>query len=86
MHNVNLPNLRQTIQRAATDPGALKRSSSFEGEWQTEEGRPQFRASIPVPQGEPVTFEADYPPPMGGSGAAPNPLAYCFWGGLACTP
>ena len=21
---------------------------------------------------------------MGGSGAAPNPLAYCFWGGLAC--
>ena len=21
---------------------------------------------------------------LGGSGAAPNPLAYCFWGGLAC--
>lgn len=21
---------------------------------------------------------------MGGNGAAPNPLAYCFWGGLAC--
>ncbi len=21
---------------------------------------------------------------MGGTGSAPNPLAYCFWGGLAC--
>jgi uncharacterized OsmC-like protein len=31
-----------------------------------------------------VVFEADFPPPMGGTGAAPNPLAYCFWGGLAC--
>ena len=29
-------------------------------------------------------FEADFPPPMGGTGSAPNPLAYCFWGGLAC--
>jgi uncharacterized OsmC-like protein len=51
--------------------------------WQTEPGRPQFRAAIPVPNGEPVVFEADFPPPMGGAGATPNPLAYCFWGGLA---
>ena len=21
---------------------------------------------------------------MGGTGSAPNPLAYCFWGGMAC--
>ncbi len=27
---------------------------------------------------------ADFPPPMGGTGSAPNPLAYCFWGGMAC--
>ena len=31
-----------------------------------------------------MIFEADFPPPMGGTGSAPNPLAYCFWGGLAC--
>ena len=37
-----------------------------------------------MPNGEPVVFEADFPPPMGGTGSAPNPLAYCFWGGLAC--
>jgi uncharacterized OsmC-like protein len=47
-------------------------------------GRPQARATIPIPNGEPVTFEPDYTPPMGGAGAALNPLAYCFWGGLAC--
>jgi len=38
----------------------------------------------PGPNGDPVIFEADFPPPMGGTGSAPNPLAYCFWGGLAC--
>lgn len=43
-----------------------------------------FRASNPVPNGEPVIFEADYPPSMGGTGVAPNPLAYCFWGGMPC--
>lgn len=42
------------------------------------------QTSVPVPNGEPVTFQADFPPPMGGTGAAPNPLAYCFWGGMAC--
>ncbi len=51
---------------------------------QTGEGQPQFRAIIPVPNGDPFVFEADFPPPMGGTGSAPNPLAYCFWGGLAC--
>ena len=57
---------------------------SFDGEWQVQEGQPQFRSTIPVPNGEPFVFEADFPPPMGGTGSAPNPLAYCFWGGLAC--
>lgn len=37
-----------------------------------------------MPNGDPVVFEADFPPAMGGTGSAPNPLAYCFWGGLAC--
>ena len=84
MHNVNTDALEQTIAKAEQDPGALKQQVSFDGEWQTREGQPQFRAIIPVPNGEPFVFEADFPPPMGGTGSAPNPLAYCFWGGLAC--
>ena len=84
MHNVNTDALEQTIAKAEQDPSALKQEVSFDGEWQTGEGQPQFRATIPVPNGEPFVFEADFPPPMGGTGSAPNPLAYCFWGGLAC--
>lgn len=83
MHNVNTDALAATIEKARQDPGAVTQEVSFGGEWQTAEGAPQFRATIPFPAGETV-FEADFPPPMGGSGAAPNPLAYCFWGGLAC--
>jgi len=84
VHNVNTEALAQTVERATADPGAVKQHVSFDGEWQTEPGAVQFRASIPVPNGQPVVFEADFPPPMGGTGSAPNPLAYCFWGGLAC--
>jgi len=84
MHNVNTDALGQTIAKAEQDPNSLKQRVSFDGDWQTGEGEPQFRALIPVPNGEPFAFEADFPPPMGGTGSAPNPLAYCFWGGLAC--
>ena len=84
MHNVNTDALQHTIAKAEQDPSALMQRVSFDGEWQTQEGQPQFRATIPVPNGEPFVFEADFPPPMGGTGSAPNPLAYCFWGGLAC--
>ena len=84
MHNVNVDALEGTAARAESDPKAAVQQVSFDGEWQTEEGRPQFRTSISIPNGEPVVLEADFPPPMGGTGSAPNPLAYCFWGGLAC--
>jgi uncharacterized OsmC-like protein len=83
MHNVNVEALTETIERARREPDAVVQQTSFGGAWNTGSG-PQFRASIPIPNGDPVTFEADFPPPMGGTGSAPNPLAYCFWGGLAC--
>ncbi|QEC48250.1 OsmC family protein [Baekduia soli] len=84
MHNVNVEAVEQTAAKAQADPSVVVQHVVFDGEWQTTPGTPQFRATIPVPNGEPVVFEADFPPPMGGTGAAPNPLAYCFWGGLAC--
>ncbi len=83
MHNVNTDALAATVEKSRQDPGAVRQEVSFDGEWQTADGAAQFRATIPFPTGETV-FEADFPPPMGGTGAAPNPLAYCFWGGLAC--
>lgn len=84
MHNVNVQAVEQTAQAAASDPGAVVQQVAFAGEWQTTPGAAQFRTEIPLPSGETLTFEADFPPPMGGTGSAPNPLAYCFWGGLAC--
>jgi uncharacterized OsmC-like protein len=83
MHNVNVDALATTTEKARENPGSVRQQVAFDGDWQTDGGRPQFRATIPFPNGETI-FEADFPPPMGGSGAAPNPLAYCFWGGLAC--
>lgn len=82
MHNVNVEAVEQTATKAASDPAAVVNAVKFEGVFQTEGGA-QFRGTIPFPGGETV-FEADFPPPMGGTGSAPNPLAYCFWGGLAC--
>lgn len=83
MHNVNAQAIAQTAAKAEEDPSAVVNPIGFKGEFQTEEGLPQFRGTIPYPGGETI-FEADFPPPMGGTGSAPNPLAYCFWGGLAC--
>lgn len=84
MHNMNVEAVRQTIAAAEQDPAAAVQPVAFNGEWQTEEGDVQFRTEIPLPDGSSVDFECDYPPHMGGTGRAPNPLAYCFWGGLAC--
>lgn len=83
MHNVNVEALEETREKASKDPSVVVQDVTLEGEWNPGAG-PQFRAHIPVPNGDPFVFEADFPPPMGGTGCAPNPLAYCFWGGLAC--
>ena len=84
MHNVNVEAVESTAETARTNPEATVQPVALTGKWQTAEGAPQFRAEIPLPSGGSVTFEADFPPPMGGTGSAPNPLAFCFWGGLAC--
>jgi uncharacterized OsmC-like protein len=83
VHNVDVAALEESAARASADPAAARQPVELSGEWQVEAGRPQFRGAIPYPGGE-VEFLCDFPAPLGGSGAAPNPLAYCFWGGLAC--
>ena len=84
MHNVNVSAVEQTAARAAADPGAVLQPVAIEGAWQTTPGAAQFRTEIPLPDGSTVTFEADFPPPMGGTGSAPNPLLLLL-GRLAAT-
>ena len=84
MHNVNVEALEATAAAAAADPAAALQQVALTGDWQVEEGATQFTTQIPIPSGGVVDFAADFPPPMGGTGAAPSPLAYCFWGGIAC--
>lgn len=83
MHNVDVEALARTAAKAELDPEAARQPVALSGEWQVGAGDPQFRGTISFPQGE-VEFLCDFPPQLGGRGAAPNPLAYCFWGGLAC--
>lgn len=84
MHNVDVEAVERTARNGAADPAALVQAVSFTGDWQVDPGAPQFTATIPLPSGGEIAFAADFPPPMGGTGSAPSPLAYCFWGGLAC--
>ena len=53
------------------------------GEWNVGGDGPQFQGHVPFPGGS-VRFDCDFPEAMGGGGHAPNPLAYCLWGGIAC--
>lgn len=84
MHNVNVEAVEQTVSMGEKDAASLVQKVDFNGEWQTADGGPQFSTEIPLPDGSSVPFESDFPAHMGGSGSAPNPLAYCFWGGIAC--
>lgn len=83
MHNVNVEAVEQAAREAQADPLSARQPVELSGEWQLAEGDAQFRATIPYPTGE-VEFSCDFPPLLGGTGAAPNPLAYCLWGGIAC--
>ncbi|MCB9012073.1 MAG: OsmC family protein [Actinobacteria bacterium] len=83
MHNVNTDAVAATAAAAAASPEAVLQPVVLSGEWQVSDSEPQFTAMIPYPGGQ-VEFRCDFPAPMGGGGRAPNPLAYCMWGGVAC--
>jgi uncharacterized OsmC-like protein len=83
MHNVRLDQIEATKDSAAQDPSAARLDVKLDGEWRSDEGLPQFAGVVKFPQGE-VTFEADFPPFLGGEGRAPTPLAYCFYGAMCC--
>jgi len=55
----------------------------IEGNWNLEDGKVQFAATLEHPQGSTVV-EADGPPFLGGSGIKPDPVQYCLFGLAAC--
>ncbi len=83
INNVAVDAVDATAQAVSADRQAGRMAVSLEGEWNLGEG-PQFVGEVPLPNGSTVRLEADFPPPLGGTGSAPNPLVYCLWGGVAC--
>ncbi|MFN2587923.1 MAG: OsmC family protein [Actinomycetota bacterium] len=83
MHNVRLDRIDETRKKAEQDVSAAKLQVDLDGSWRSDESKTQFAGTVAFPQGE-VTFEADFPPFLGGDGRAPTPLAYCFYGAMCC--
>ncbi len=83
MHNVNVEPVERAARQAQGDPASVRQSVALSGDWQVVEGGPQFRGTVPYPGGE-VELLCDFPPSLGGTGSAPNPLVYYLWGGIAC--
>jgi uncharacterized OsmC-like protein len=84
MKNIRIEDVRAAVKKAETDPKAVQVPFDIIGEWRTDESLPQFGGKVKLSTGEDVLFESDFPPWLGGQGRKPSPLAYCFWGGMAC--
>lgn len=83
LNNVALDRVEQTRQAISHDPTTAWRKQVLEGEWVFGTGAPQFRAFITYEGGQTV-FEMDNPTFLGGDGALPGPMHYCFSGLAAC--
>ncbi len=83
MHNVRVDQIEETKAKARSDASAATLKVNMDGSWHAAEDQVQFAGTVSFPKGE-VTFEADFPPFLGGDGRAPTPLAYCFYGAMCC--
>ncbi|MDW8225110.1 MAG: OsmC family protein [Bacteroidota bacterium] len=83
VNNVVVERLKQTEDSFRRDLASARRQQVLEGEWVLGDGAPQFRAFITYEGGK-TTFEMDNPTFMGGDGALPGPMHYCFSGLAAC--
>ena len=83
LNNINTDAAGKFMEEARNDPQIAKKSKRVEGEWDFEEGKPQFKATLAFKEGERVV-ESDFAPFMGGRGLAPDPIQYCLYGMAAC--
>jgi len=83
INNVNLEKAGAFVEEVKKDKAKAIKVKKVEGEWNLEDGKPQFTATLKHPQGSTV-IEADGPPFVGGSGLKPDPVQYCLFGLAAC--
>jgi uncharacterized OsmC-like protein len=83
MNNVNLATIGALAERAKADPAAVRMQKRVEGSWSSQDGTPQFSATLAHGASQTV-LRADMAPPFGGGGLAPDPLQYMLFGLTAC--
>src|SRR3989344_1228588 len=83
INNVDLEKAGAFVEEVKKDKDKAIKVKKVEGEWNLEDGKPQFTATLKHPQGSTV-IEADGPPFVGGSGLKPDPVQYCLFGLAAC--
>lgn len=82
-NNVDLDKIEGFAEQIRQDPAKSRKTQVMEGEWLLGDGGAQFRSTVAFEGGK-VAFEADNPTFMGGSGALPGPMHYCFFGLASC--
>lgn len=82
--NVQVDRLRQTMEKAKSDPQSARIQVELDGSWNLTEGQPQFSSTLMTPGAGPVEVKADFPPQFGGWGLAPSAVQYCVYAATAC--
>jgi uncharacterized OsmC-like protein len=83
LNNVDLDKMMSFTEEIRANPAKARRTQVLEGEWIVGQGQVQFRSPIKFEGGSTV-FEVDNPTFMGGGGALPGPMHYCFFGLASC--
>jgi len=83
LNNVDLVKVGAFIEEVKKDKGKAIKIKRVEGEWNLDEGKIQFSATLKHTSGSTV-LEADASPFMGGGGLKPDPVQYCLYGLAAC--
>ena len=83
INNVDIEKAGAFVEEVKQDKSKALKVKKVEGNWNLEDGKVQFTATLEHPQGSTV-IEADGPPFMGGSGIKPDPVQYCLFGLVAC--
>ncbi len=83
MNNVNMNKIMEFVDGVKKDPNNAKKSKRIVGEWNSQEGEPQFFSDVEFANGK-IRLESDMAPFLGGNGKAPDPLQYCLYGLASC--
>lgn len=83
VNNVNMEKAGAFVEEVKKDKSKALKVKRVAGEWDFEDGRPQFKAELKHSSGV-TLIEADGPLFMGGGGLKPDPVQYCLFGMASC--